>query len=152
MSGESRKAATGSGAQRLAHCARRHHGGAAEARDRGGGPGGIRDRRAGLQALGGQALEHIAAHGGFTAEQMGAARDVEHQAVGRIEADQRRITVAPVGDAFKQAPVRLLVARRDGQRRIHGARIGERHADPQAEPVRRVIHGHDAQRALDRAG
>ena len=130
--------------QRLAHCARRHHGGAAEARDREGGPGRIRDRRAGLQALGGQALEHIAAHGGFTAEQMGAARDVEHQAVGRIEADQRRITVAPVGDAFEQAPVRLLVARRDGQRRIHGARIGERHADPQAEPLRRVIHGHDA--------
>ena len=90
------------------------------------------------------------AHGGFPTEQVGAAGDVEHKAVGRIEADQRRVAVAPVGDGVDETPVRFLVALGDRKRRIHGARIGERHAEPQAEALGRIVHGHDPLRALDR--
>ena len=86
----------------------------------------------------------------LAAEQMRAAGDVEHQPVRRIEPDQRRIAVAPVGDRFEQTPVGLRIGIRDRQARIHRARIGERHAGLEAEPRRGVVQGGDPQRALDR--
>ena len=88
----------------------------------------------------------------LAAEQMGAAGDVEHEAVGRIEADQRRVAVAPVGDGIEQAAVRRRLAGGDGKAGKHRARIGERHAGPQAEALRRIVHGDDPLRALDRLG
>ena len=136
----------------VANPARRHQGRAAEMRDREGAADRIGDGGAGVQTLGGEARKDVAAHGGFPTEQMGTAGDVEHEAVRCIEADQRRVTVAPVGDGVDEAPIRFLVGLGDRKRRIHGARVGERHAEPQAETLRGVVHGHDAQRALDQAG
>ena len=66
---------------------------------------------------------------------MRAAGDVEQQPVRRIEADQRRVAVAPVGDRFEQAPVGLRIGIRDGELRIHRARVGERHAGLEPEPA-----------------
>ena len=136
--------------ERRPHLLRRHQRGVAIARDAPGAAGGVGDRRAGVQALCGEAGEQVAAHGGLPAEQMGAAGDVEHEAVGRIEADQRRVAIAPVGDGVEQPAVRRLVARGDGEGGMHRARIGERHAEPQAEALRRIVHGHDPLGALDR--
>ena len=61
--------------------------------------------------------------------------------VGRIEPDQRRIAVAPVGDRFEQREVGMLVRIRDRDLRMHRARVGERHADAQAERRRGVVDG-----------
>ena len=138
--------------ERRPHLLRRHQRGIAIARDAPGAAGGVGDRRAGVQAFCGEAGEQVAAHGGLAAEQVGAAGDVEHEAVGRIEADQRRVAVAPVGDGIEQPAVCRRVARGDGKRGIHRARIGERHAQPQAEALRRIVHGHDPLGALDRLG
>ena len=63
------------------------------------------------------------------------------QPVGRIEPDQRRIAVAPVGDRFEQREVGPLVGLRDRNLRMHRARIRERHAVAQAERRRGVVHG-----------
>ena len=59
--------------------------------------------------------------------------------VRRIEPDQRRVAVAPVGDRFEQAAVGLRIGVRHRQRRIHRARVGERHAGlaARAAPQRR---------------
>ncbi len=80
---------------------------------------------------------------------MGAAGDVEHQSVGEIEADERRVAVAPVGDVFEGLPVRRFVGGGDGEAGMHGAGISERHVCPQAETLRRIVHRDDALRALD---
>ena len=54
-----------------------------------------------LQAARSKPQHEIARECRFAAEQMRAAGDVEQQAVGRIEPDQRRIAVAPIGDRFQ---------------------------------------------------
>ena len=77
----------------------------------------------------------------LAAEQMRAAGDVEQQPVRRIEPDQRRIAVAPVGDRFEQREVGMRVRIRDRDPRMHRARVGERHADLEAERRRGVVHG-----------
>ena len=69
----------------------------------------------------------------FAVEQMRGAGDVEQQPVRRIERDEGREAVAPIGNAFEEFCVRRFVGRHHLQRRQHGARIGERHADMQAE-------------------
>ena len=51
----------------------------------------------------------IVQHRLFAAEQMGAAGDVEKQAVGAVERHQRRVAVAPVGEAFEQPAVGLRI-------------------------------------------
>jgi hypothetical protein len=117
-----------------------------------GAAGGVGDRGAGVQVLGGEASQQVAAQRKLTAEQMSAAGDVEHEAVRRIEADQRRVAVAPVGDDIEQPAVRRRIAGGDDKGGKHGAGIGERHAGPQAETLRRIVHGHDALGALDRLG
>jgi hypothetical protein len=105
-----------------------------------------------VQALIGEANEDVAAHGGFPAEQMGTAGDVEHEAVGRMEANQRRVAVAPVGDGIDEVSIRFLVAFSDHKRRIHGACICKRHVGLQPQTPCSVIHGHNAQRTLDQTG
>ncbi len=64
---------------------------------------------------------------------MRAAGDVEKQSVRRVEPDQRRVAVAPVGDRVEQPRIGGLVGINDGKRGIHRARIGERHAGAQTE-------------------
>ena len=91
--------------------------------------------------------DQIAGERRFAAEQMRAAGDVEHKTVRRIEPDQRRVAVAPIGDGFEQTPVGLRIGVRDRQARIHGARVGEPHAGLKAEPRRAVVQGGDALRA-----
>ena len=70
--------------------------------------------------------------------------------VRRIEADQRRVAVAPVGDVLEQAAVGLGIGLHHRQLRIHGAGVGEAHADLEAKPRRAVGQRGDALRALDR--
>ena len=50
-----------------------------------------------------RAPDEIAAQIFFAAEQMRAAADIEQQAVRRIEPDQRRVAIAPVGDMSSAA-------------------------------------------------
>ena len=59
--------------------------------------------------------DQIAGERRFAAEQMRATGDVEQQAIRRIEADQRRIAVAPIGDGFEQTPIGLRVGVHDRQ-------------------------------------
>ena len=110
------------------------------------------DRGARLQPARPKPPHEIARERLLAAEQMRAAGDVEQQAVRRIEPDQRRIAVAPVGDRFEQREIRALVGLHDRDRRMHRARIRERHAGAQAERRRGVVHGREPQRAFDRGG
>jgi hypothetical protein len=163
----------------LPHKGGESHG--AMARDRDRTADRIGNGSAGVKALCGKARQEVAGERRLAAEQVGAARDVEHEAVRRrttpsslrffsplprgegsgvgldearhsrrVEADERRVAVAP--DGLDEPEVRRAVARRDGERRIQGARIGKRHAGAKAERLRRIVHRHDAQRALDERG
>ena len=87
--------------------AARHEALPAIARDAPGAARRIGDRGARGKALLAQPRQEIAGERRFAAEQMRAAGDVEKQAVRRIEADQRRVAVAPVGDGFEQTAVGL---------------------------------------------
>ena len=84
----------------------------------------LRNGRAGVQTLPGKTRAQIADQFLLPAEQMRAARHVEHDAIGRIESNQRGIAVAPVGNRFKQRPVGRGISRNDHQIGKHGARIG----------------------------
>ena len=112
----------------------------------------IGDRDARLIALRRKPSQEIACEHRLAAEQMRAAGDVQQQPIRRIEPDQRRVAVAPVGDRFEQLPIRMLVRIRDRDLRVHRTRIGERHAHLEAERGRGVVHGGEPQRALDGAG
>ena len=50
----------------------------------------------------GQGAAHHLHHRGLAAEQMGAAGDVEKQAMRGIQRHQRREAVAPVGDGIQR--------------------------------------------------
>ncbi len=130
--------------------AARDDAGLAIARDAPGAADRVGDRDAGAQALLREPRDQIARERRFAAEQMRAAGDVEEQAVRRIEADQRRVAVAPVGDIFEQAPVGLRIGLHHRQLRIPGAGVGQPHADLEAEPCRAVGQSGDALRTLDR--
>ena len=68
----------------------------------------------------------------------------------RVEADQRRVAIAPVGDRDEQGAVGLRLRLRYLQRRVACARIGERQARRQAERRRGIVRCGNAQRAFDR--
>ena len=91
------------------------------------------------QAEAGHARQQIVAQRGLAAEQMRAAADVEQDAVGRIDGDERRIAQAPVGDGVEQAGVGGRILRHGDERGMHGARLRQRQAGAQAEPLRRRI-------------
>jgi hypothetical protein len=99
-----------------------------------------------------ESREQIAGQRRFAAKQMRAAGDVEQQAIRRIEADQWGVAVAPVGHGFEQPSIRLRIGVHDRQAWIHGAGVGEPHADFKSEPRRSVGHGGDALRGLDGRG
>ena len=101
----------------------------------------IGNRSARLQALSSEPPHQIVGKRFLAAEQMSAARNIEGEPVGRIEPDQRRVAIAPVGGRFEQHEIGLLVRIRDGKLRIHRARVRERHACAQAARHRGVVDG-----------
>ena len=123
--------------------------GQAEAGDGGGGAGRVGNRRAGEEALRLQPGNEIGAQRCLAAEKMRRAGDVEHQAVRRRQGHQRRVPLRPVGDRRKQGRIRGAVLVDDLQRRDHGAGIGERLADGEPYPLRRLIEGNQAEGTLD---
>ena len=62
----------------------------------------------------------------FGAIKMRAAGNVEQEAVGRIDREQRRVALAPIGDGVEQAPVVRRMLGDDGEIGIARARFGER--------------------------
>src|SRR5579859_6728711 len=79
---------------------------------------------------------------------MGAAGDVEIEPMRRIECDQRREAVAPVGDVMKRFRIRRLIGVVHLQMRTDGAGIGERQPDREAVTRRRVIQRIDYKRIV----
>ena len=73
----------------------------------------------------------------LAAEQMRAAGDVEQDAVGHIERDQRRIALAPFGDGFDQPAIGRRIFGKNREIGMHGAGLRQRHPGPQAAPLRR---------------
>ena len=78
----------------------------------------------------------------FAAEQMGAAGDVEKQTMRRIERDQRREAVAPVGDVVQCLEIGGRIGVEHLHMRADRARIGQRQADlePETAPRHRPAH------------
>ena len=93
-----------------------------------------------------KARQDVVQHRPFAAEQMGAAGDVEKQAVGAVQRHQRGVAVAPVGKAFEQAAVGLRIGLDDVDRGMHGARIGNAHAALQMKRLSPLVEGRDALR------
>ena len=56
------------------------------------------------EALSHDAGEKIGEERCLAAEEMGGTGDIEHQPIGRIEGDERRVALGPVGDALRAAP------------------------------------------------
>jgi len=79
---------------------------------------------------------------------MGAAGDVEEQAVRRVERDQRREAIAPVGDIAERLGVRRLIGVKDFQMRTDGAGIGERKSDVQTKVRGSIVQRIDLQRVV----
>ena len=74
-------------------------------------------------------------HRGFTAEQMRRPRDVQEQPIRRIQADQRREAVAPVGDGLQQCGIGFFIRRHDAEGLHHGTGIGQGLAFIKSESV-----------------
>ena len=111
--------------------------------DRGGGNG-----RADGKALPRQCPRELPQQRRLAAEQMGAAGDVEKQPMRRIERDQRRETVAPVGDVFQRLAVGRLVGIINRELRTDGAGIGKRQADGKTGADGRLVDGIEQQRVV----
>ena len=89
-----------------------------------------------------KAIEKIVQHGPLAAEKMGAAGNVQKEPVGAVERHQRRIAVAPVGEAIEQPPVGLGLGFDNFDRGMHGACFRNAHADPELQlPSPRVERG-----------
>ena len=69
----------------------------------------------------------------LAAEQVRNARNVEHQTVGAIERDERRIARAGVREALEQLGLPGRIGLADDERGMARARVGERQARAQAE-------------------
>ena len=79
---------------------------------------------------------------------MGAAGDVEEQAVRGIERHQRREAIAPFGNGIQRLGIRSFIGIEHLQLRTDGAGIGERQADRKAETRGRVVEGKNLQRVV----
>ncbi len=122
----------------------------AEARHRPGRADGRRDGGARREAEARHPRKEIVAQLCLAAEQMRAAADVEQDAVGRIDGDERRIALAASATAVEQARVGGRILRHGRERGMHGARLREREAGTQAEPLRRRHRPRPAASALPR--
>ena len=80
----------------------------------------------------------------LAAREMRAARDVEHEAVGEIDGDDRREAVAPVADLREEGGV--FRRRRLGDGKVGNARagVGEREAGLEPEGSRAGVEGDEA--------
>jgi hypothetical protein len=117
-----------------------------------------RDRPARLEALHGEAAEAIGQKRRLAApalrrfpcgKEMSAAGYVEKQTERRIERDQRRIAVAPIGDALQECAVGRLVSLGDDEIGMAAAGVCEAHAHRNATAFGNAVRGDDAERALD---
>jgi hypothetical protein len=79
---------------------------------------------------------------------MGAAGDIEKQAIWRIERHQRREAVAPVGDVFQCLAVRGLVGVEHRQLRADRTGIGERQADRKTGSRSQIVERVNYQRVV----
>ena len=93
----------------------------------------------------GRAINTVGAAG----KKMRAAGDVEEQAVRRIESDERRIAVAPVGELFEERMVGRLVGLSDNEIGDSAARIRKGRTQTNSPPLGIFIDGDDTERALD---
>ena len=98
VSGAIRSAASGSGSSASRVWSERMRSSRAVARHRPRTAHRVGHRRARLKSLPCKPRHDVPAHRFLAAEQMRAAGDVEQQPVRRIETDQRRVAVAPVGN------------------------------------------------------
>ena len=123
----------------------------AVARGRPGGADRIGNADAGMKPLRLQACQQIAGKRCLAAEKMRDAGDVEEETIGRIEAHQRRIALAPSGRPGEQT--RILGRRffRPIERGMHRAGIGKAHAHAQAEPRGRIVYRSQDKRIPGRA-
>lgn len=96
---------------------------------------------ANIETLMEEARQDVVQHGALAAEQMGAAGDVEKQAVRPVQRYQRGVAVAPVGKAFEQAPVCFRIGLDNVDRRMHGARIGDAHVAFQVQRLSPLVEG-----------
>ncbi len=110
---------------------------------RGSGHGATHGKALGLQAFTNPVEQRLLA-----AEEMGRTGDIQQQSARAIERHMGGEAVAPVGDAGEQFQIIGLVRRHNRQRRQHGARIGQRLADCQAEEGGLAVHGGEAQRIV----
>ncbi|GCC48831.1 hypothetical protein chiPu_0033187 [Chiloscyllium punctatum] len=84
----------------------------------------------------------------LAAEQVRAAGDVEEQAIGRIERDQRREAVAPVGDVVQHLQIGCGIGVVDRELRADRARIGQRQSDRQPGPHCGLVDGMQQDRVV----
>ena len=83
--------------------------------------------------------EEIVAKLFLAAKKMRAAADVEQDAVGRIDGDERGVALAGIGDGVEQARVGVLVFRNGGERRMHGAGLRQGETGGESEPLCRDV-------------
>jgi hypothetical protein len=79
---------------------------------------------------------------------MGAAGDVEQQAMRGIERHQRGETVAPFGDGVQRVRVGSFIGIIDPHLRTDGAGIGERQADFEAKLGSRIVERKNPQHVV----
>src|SRR5262249_21758878 len=108
----------------------RHGGGRAN----GGGDGGARRK-----AESRHAREQIAAKVLFAAEEMRAAADVEQNALGRIDGDERRITLAVGGNGVERAGGGRRALGDGGEGWMLGGGLRQREAGGESELLRRGV-------------
>src|SRR5262249_5438291 len=111
----------------------------AEARHGGGRANGGGDGGACRKAEPRHPREEIAAKVLLAAEEMRAAADIEQNAVGRIDGDERRVALAAVGNGVEKAGVGRLVLRHGRESWMHGAGLRQREAGVKSEPLRRGV-------------
>lgn len=94
---------------------------------------------AGLPSETGKARDEVAAERRLAAEQMHTAGDVQQQPVRRIEAQQRRVTIAPIGDGVERLPLGCGIGLGHGDLRIHRAGIGEHVAASEMDELLKAL-------------
>jgi len=106
-------------------------------------PDSVRNGRLDIESLTIETMNEIAAERGFSSKEMRTARDIEHDPIRRIDPDQRRVAVTPIGDCNEQMLIGLGIMIRTEQFRIHGARINERQTGFEAKRCRFRIDGNE---------
>ena len=112
-------------------------------RQRAGTDRGARDRGADGKAAPAQRAAYDLQQRALAAEQVGAAGDIEIEAVRQIERHQWGEAVAPVGDVFERLAVGDFVGVEHRQFRADRAGIGERQADREAGADGEIVEGVD---------